>query len=467
MRRFFVTVCCFVLICLGNSIALQAKITLPVIFSDGMVLQQQSTVALWGSTDKKQQKLTITPSWGSKSYTTQSNVEGKWRLLVETPSYGGPYTVTLNDGDDAVQLRNVMIGEVWLCSGQSNMNMTMEGSYNDPVLGALDAVVTAENPAIRMFMMAGKLVGEPQTGCVGSWKEASSESVPHFSATAYYFARKLHQVLQIPVGIICAAYGGSRVEAWTSAEGIAPYKGNPGVHNECILYNGMIHPIAGYGIRGCLWYQGEANMDEPDLYIDLFPAMVADWRRHWNIGDFPFYYAQITPFNYNKGEGKGRNSAYLREAQLKCLDLIPASGMITLMDVGDNRTIHPMEKEAVGNRFAYMALGRTYEKKGFPTTGPLYKSMQIEGDKVTLFFDEMGRGLTSYRLPVNDVEVAGEDKVFYPATVRFGKDMKSLIVSSPQVARPVAVRYAFKDYVKGTLFNLYGLPASSFRTDNW
>ena len=234
-----------------------------------------------------------------------------------------------------------------------------------------------------------------------------------------------------------------------------------------ILYNGMLSPVVGYGIRGCLWYQGEANVDAPDLYTQLFPSLVSDWRKQWGIGEFPFYYAQIAPFNYNKGEGKGKNSAYLREAQVKCLHLIPSSGMVVLTDVGDARTIHPMEKETVGNRFAYLALGRTYGKKGFPVTGPLYKSMQTEDDKIILSFDEMGKGLTTYRQPLNGFEVAGEDRVFHPAHARFGKDVQTVIVSSPEVEQPVAVRYAFKDYVKGCLYNMSGLPASSFRTDNW
>lgn len=252
-----------------------------------------------------------------------------------------------------------------------------------------------------------------------------------------------------------------------SRESVEAYVKHPEVHDQCILYNGMLNPLVGYGLRGCLWYQGEANVDAPDRYVDLFPALVADWRQRWEMGDFPFYYAQIAPYNYNKGEGKGKNSAYLREAQLKCLDLIPASGMIVLTDLGDSHTIHPMEKKEVGNRFAYMALGRTYGKKGFPTTGPLYKSMQVEGDKVHISFDEVGKGLTSFRQPVSGFEIAGEDKVFHPAEVRFGKDMQTLIVYSPEVKAPVAVRYAFHDYVEGRLYNMAGLPASSFRTDNW
>ncbi len=444
----------------------QAKITIPSFFSNGMVLQQQSMVAIWGSSDKQQQKVAVKTSWNNRKYTTRTDELGNWKVKVETPVYGGPYIVEISDGE-VVCIENVLIGEVWLCSGQSNMDMRVSGRYGDPVLGSLDAIVTSENPEIRMFMVGSKMTSAPLTDCEGIWQEASSETVPDFSAAGYFFARKLNEVLRIPVGIIHASYGGSRVEAWMSKEAIEPYRDLEDVHNASILYNGMLSPVVGYGIRGCLWYQGEANVDAPDLYTQLFPSLINDWRKKWGMGEFPFYYAQIAPFNYNKGEGKGKNSVYLREAQTACLKLIPSSGMIILTDIGDARTIHPMEKEAVGNRFAYMALGRTYGKKGFPTTGPLYKSMQTEGNKITLSFDEMGKGLTTYRQQLTGFEVAGEDKVFHPANARFGKDAQTVIVSSPEVEQPVAVRYAFKDYIKGTLYNMSGLPASSFRTDNW
>lgn len=444
----------------------QAKITIPSFFSNGMVLQQQSMVAIWGSSDKQQQKVAVKTSWNNRKYTTRTDELGNWKVKVETPVYGGPYIVEISDGE-VVCIENVLIGEVWLCSGQSNMDMRVSGRYGDPVLGSLDAIVTSENPEIRMFMVGSKMTSAPLTDCEGIWQEASSETVPDFSAAGYFFARKLNEVLRIPVGIIHASYGGSRVEAWMSKEAIEPYRDLEDVHNASILYNGMLSPVVGYGIRGCLWYQGEANVDAPDLYTQLFPSLVNDWRKKWGMGEFPFYYAQIAPFNYNKGEGKEKNSAYLREAQTACLKLIPSSGMIILTDIGDARTIHPMEKEAVGNRFAYMALGRTYGKKGFPTTGLLYKSMQTEGNKITLLFDEMGKGLTTYRQQLTGFEVAGEDKVFHPANARFGKDAQTVIVSSPEVEQPVAVRYAFKDYIKGTLYNMSGLPASSFRTDNW
>ena len=399
----------------------QARITMPSFFSDGMVLQQKSAVAIWGSSDRKQQKVTVKTSWNAKKYTAVTDESGNWKVKVETPVYGGPYSMEVSDGE-SVHINNVLIGEVWLCSGQSNMDMRVSGRYGDPVIGSLDAIVTSGNPEVRMFIVGSKMTSEPLTDCEGIWQEASSETVPEFSAAGYFFARKLNQVLKVPVGIIHASYGGSRVEA---------------------------------------------NVDVPDLYTQLFPSLVNDWRKQWGIGEFPFYYAQIAPFNYNKGEGKGQNSAYLREAQAKCLGIVPSSGMIILTDIGDARTIHPMEKETVGNRFAYMALGLTYGKKGFPVTGPLYMSMQIEGNKIAVSSAEVGKGLTTYRQPLTGFEIAGEDRVFHPANAHLGKDAQTVVVSSPEVPHPVAVRYAFKDYVKGCLYNMFGLPVSSFRTDDW
>lgn len=443
-----------------------AHITLPSLFSDGMVLQQQSLVAIWGNSDKTQQRITVKPSWNNEKYVTVTDDLGNWKVKLETPVYGGPYSIEVSDGE-TMSLNNVLIGEVWLCSGQSNMDMRMGGRYDEPVIGSLDAIITSRNSEIRMFTVGSKMASTPLTDCKGKWQEASSETVPDFTAVGYFFARKLNLVLDVPVGIIHASYGGSRVEAWMSKEGIEPYKYLQEVHDASILYNGMLNPVIGYGIRGCLWYQGEANIDAPDLYTQLFPALVDDWRRQWGIGEFPFYYAQIAPFSYNKGEGKGKNSAFLREAQMKCLGHIPSSGMVVLIDVGDARTIHPMEKETVGNRFAYLALGRTYGRKGFPVTGPLYKSMQVEGNKIILSFDETGKGLTTFRKSFADFEIAGEDRIFHLANARLGKEAQTVVVSSPEVEHPVAVRYAFKDYVEGCLYNMSGLPASSFRTDNW
>lgn len=439
-----------------------AKIKMPAIFADGMVLQQQSNVPVWGTTDQKGKKITIAPSWDKRKYTVDADREGNWRTHIATPAYGGPYTINISDGENTT-IDNVLIGEVWLCSGQSNMDMRISGRYGDAVIGAQDAIFAPADPNVRMFTVGLKMTGSPLTDCTGRWEESSCETVPEFSATAYFFAKKLHDITGIPVGIIHASCGGSRCEAWMSNEAAARYKGDKRVQNSSCLYNGMISPIMGYGIRGCVWYQGEANTDYPELYTTLFPAMVADWRSRWGCGEFPFLYAQIAPYRYNDE----KNSAFLREAQLKSLDLVPNSGMVVLMDIGREMTIHPMDKQPVGNRFAYLALSKVYGKKIEGIEGPKYVGMSVEGNKIVLRFEQTGKGLTTYRQPITDFEVAGDDRVFHKAQVRYGKDMKSLELTSPDVARPVAARYAFKNYAKGCMFNSLGMPLSSFRTDNW
>ncbi len=458
--------CLTATLCMAFALSSVAKITLPPVISSGMVLQQESCVALWGKTDNKQGKVTIKTLWNKKSYSVTADADGLWRVKVDTPAYGGPYDIELSDGERLI-LSDVLIGEVWLCSGQSNMDMRMRGRYNDPVNGFMDEVVTAPQQQIRMFTEEIKTTGEPLFSAGGGWAAATSESIPEFSATAYHFAKKLYEVLQVPVGIVHASCGGSRVEAWMSKEAVAPWKDNKDVQNAYCLYNGMLSPVLGYGVRGFLWYQGEANREYPDLYTELFPAMVQDWRTRWGNQELPFYFAQIAPFNYNKGVEKGQNSAFLREAQQICLSKIPHSGMIILSDMGYEHTIHPLDKEPVGKRFAYLALSKTYGMKGFPATGPIYSGMEVKDKEIILSFENVGTGLTSFRKPLTDFEIAGEDRVFRPARVRYDKECQHLIVSSQEVEKPVAVRYGFKDYFKGSLFNMAGLPAASFRTDDW
>lgn len=444
------------------SFSTEAEVKMPAVFSDGMVLQQQSEVALWGSTDSKSGKVTITPSWDNRTYTVSAGKDGKWRTKIATPAYGGPYYIEISDGD-RISLNNVLIGDVWVCSGQSNMDMRVSGRYGDAVIGAQDAIFAPANPDIRMFNVGAKLVGEPLEDCTGKWEEASCETVPEFSAAAYFFARKLNELTGIPIGVIHASYGGSRCEAWMSNEAAAKYKDDKRVQNASCLYNGMLNPVVGYGIKGCLWYQGEANTDYPELYTTLFPDMVRDWRSHWDCGEFPFLYAQIAPYNY----GDKKNSAFLREAQLKSLDLVPNSGMVVLMDIGRENTIHPMDKKPVGDRFAYLALSKAYGKKVEGVEGPKYVGMEVDGDKLIVKFENTGKGLTTYRQPITGFEIAGEDHVFHPAKVRYTKDLKGLELTSPDVPKPVAARYDFVNYAKGCMFNSLGMPLSSFRTDNW
>ncbi len=452
-----------------------AEVKLPAVFNDHMVLQQQSEVAVWGWA-KAGSNIQIIPSWDKKKYAAKTDASGKWKTKITTPIAGGPYEITFSDGV-VKKLSNVLIGEVWLCSGQSNMEMPMKGFRGQPVSGSNDAILRSKNKNIRLFAVQRASNIEPQEDCKGQWQEASPEAVAEFSATAYYFGRMLNEITDVPVGLICVSWGGSCIQTWMSKNTATPYenvkipvKGDSiKVPNRTptMLYNAMISPIISYGIKGCIWYQGETNYKDPGQYKKLFATMVNEWRSLWGGGDFPFYYVQIAPFNYVPTNTKGANvnSAYLREAQLKAMDTIPSSGMAVIMDIGEEKIIHPTNKELGGKRLAYWALAKTYGIKGFAYASPTYKEMSIKDTTIILSFDNAPNGLTSFGKELSCFEIAGADKMFYPAKASLRS--KSVIVSAPQVKNPVAVRYAFKDFVVGDLFGTEGLPVSSFRTDEW
>jgi len=455
-----------------------AQVKLASLFTSNMVLQQQSNVPIWGW-DKAGSSVTISASWNKKSYKTRANANGKWMVKISTPVYGGPYTVTISDGN-TIKLDNVLIGEVWLCTGQSNMEIPMKGYKSQPISGSVDAILRSANNNIHIYTVPRSSVTEAQENSKPSeWLVASPEFVANFSATGYYFGRLLNDILHIPIGLISDCYGGSSAEAWMDAEGLKDF---PEIkipaktdsikavsRTPTTLFNGMLNPVIGYGIKGCIWYQGESNYERPDQYEKLFPAMVKRWRELWQQGDFPFYYVQIAPYDYTQlppyNSGGKYNSAYLRDAQRKSLNIIPNSGMAVLLDVGDQATIHPSRKEPAGTRLAYLALAQTYGITGFDYASPLYKTMTIEGGRATIRFEHAENGLTAYNKPLQYFEIAGKDKRFYPAQAAISGS--TIVVSSPLVKEPVAVRYAFNDFVVGDLFGTNGLPTSSFRTDDW
>ena len=455
-----------------------AAIRLPAFFSDNMVLQQQTNAAIWGWA-KAGSKVQVTPSWNKKKYTIQAGADGKWKIKIPTPAAGGPYQLTISDGTP-VTLKNILIGEVWFCSGQSNMEMPMKGFKDQPIVGSNDAIFNSTNNQLRIYTVPRAVERlAKDTTKTSFWKEATPENISNFSATAYYFGRLLQQQLKVPVALIHDSYGGSPAEAFMSAASlkkfpeiaIPPAEGTEKLTNKnaTTLYNGMIRPIMGYTIKGCIWYQGESNQDRPDQYEKLFPEMIALWRQEWEQGEFPFYYAQIAPFNYAQFPAATRteklNSAYLRDAQRKALSKIPASGMAVLMDNGEETNIHPANKEIVGKRFGFLALGDAYQQKGFAYQSPAFDSLLINGNTATIKFRNASNGLTSFGKSLTQFEIAGADKRFYPATAIIRNGM--IQVSHPLVTSPVAVRYAFKDFIVGELFSTEGLPASSFRTDDW
>lgn len=462
------------------SVSLQATITLPSFFGDGMVLQQQTDAAIWGWA-KANSIVQVTTSWNKKKYTTAAGADGKWKLKVTTPSAGGPYEITISDGA-ILTIKNILVGEVWLCSGQSNMEMPMKGYRDQPIAGSNDAVFHSANDKIRLYTVPRAVKTVPQDSTKNAaWKVAEPETVNNFSAVAYHFGKILQEKLGVPIGLINISYGGSSAEAWMSAEALKefPELAVPAVADSAkvnnrtptTLYNGMLKPFIGFAIKGCLWYQGESNNGRAEQYEKLFPAMVKQWRNEFSQGDFPFYFAQIAPYNYRNGANATspmdikNNSAFLRDAQRKSVDKIPNSGMVVLMDNGEEFNIHPADKATVGKRFSYLALAATYQFKGFAYQSPALDSLLINGSTATIKFKYAPNGLTSYGKPLTQFEIAGADKIFRPAAANIRNG--TIIVSSPLVPVPVAVRYAFRDFIVGELFSTEGFPVSSFRTDEW
>jgi sialate O-acetylesterase len=636
-----------------------ANVKLPAIFSDSMVLQQKSTVAVWGQADINE-KIEVLGSWTKSAVSAKADKDGKWQVKVKTPEAGGPYTLTVK-GKNTITLQNVLIGEVWVCSGQSNMEMSVQSVDN-----ARQEIQNADFPQIRLFTVKKVTAMRPQADCTGQWQVCSPKTIASFSAAGYFFGRQIHQKLNVPVGLINTSWGGTPAQAWTSEKTIKSFPAyktmlekieqaqklvpdevrakNEKLQNEkamadweakiaaidpgtqqnwqdpktdisdwkemeqprewagtdlenidgivwfqritnlppswsrtdlelhlgpiddidtvwvngvkiasttdwaldrrymipssalhtgpnvitvrivdtggqggfrgeesqmrigpvgadiktcatlaktwkykasltdkplpaitrmdsdqfnqkspTALFNGMISPLAGFGIAGAIWYQGEANKERPAEYAALFPAMITDWRTHWKIGDFPFYWVQIAPYTYENSQLGG--SAYLREAQMKTLKSVKNGGMAVTMDIGTEKDIHPKNKLDVGKRLALWALAKTYGQKNVAYSGPMYKSMRVEGQKVRLYFDNVYGGLLATDGHLSDFIIAGEDKKFVPAEAVIDGD--TVVVSSPQVEKPVAARYAWSNWAKGTLFNKEELPASSFRTDDW
>ena len=649
------------------------KLMLPSIFSDNMVLQQKAETPFWGK-GIPNQEIQIEASWGASAnaYVTKDSL---WITKIKTPKAGGPYNVTVKSDNTVIQYKNVLIGEVWLCSGQSNMEMPLEGWYPyAPVKNSAEEIKNANYPAIRLFTVKRAVSNKPEFNCTGNWVECDSTTAATFSATAYFFGRKLYKELKIPIGLIHSSWGGTPIEAWTSAgylrsvgrydttlnkladsngeiqkqmkwikshpvidvskinlkdrwknlefddascpepnfddsnwklmklptlwesaeigtfdgvvwfrkkieipkdwlhknlvvdlgpiddmdrtyvngklvgaveeEGyyqkeriynipekinndsiitiavrVVDIQGGGGIYGNknkmkiypegetasislagnwkylpvaellnmkfyvygtkgeefysrpktsvditayepITLYNAMISPIIPYGIKGAIWYQGEANTGEPKFYATLLPLMIKNWRDNWNEGDFPFYLVQIAPYNY----GDAIKSEVLRESQLKTLS-VPNTGMAVTLDIGEANNIHPADKQDVGKRLALWALAKNYNKK-VVYSGPLYKSMRVDGNKVIISFDYADGGLVLNHIEgVNNFLIAGQDHKFVKADVKI--DGKQLIVSNPEISNPAAVRYAWTNTAQGTLFNKAGLPASSFRTDDW
>ena len=455
---------------LGLFLVSNAQVKVASILGDNMVLQRNSEVNLWGKA-KPGEVLSINTGWNNKKYSVSTSKEGNWLLKVSTTDAGGPYSIKISASSGKVELKNVLLGEVWLCSGQSNMGMTMAGGSDQPILGAADLLADADNDQIRMFTVKMVSIPTVQDTCSGSWTAANAQTVAPFSAVGYMYARLLQQKLKMPVGVINSSWGGSRIEAWIDQENMARFpeelkqttqEKTPANQKASHLYNGMIAPIVKFNIKGAIWYQGESNIGNYNSYAAEMAAMLSNWRKDFEVGDFPFYYVQIAPY-----APYGVNSALQRDEQLKAIALISNSGMACIIDVGEEKCIHPADKMTVAKRLSYWALSETYGYKGIPFKSPVYKSMEVKDTLAIVSFDNVENGLNTFGKTVECLEIAGADKVFHPAQMSISS--KKLNVWSPEVKQPVAVRYAFCNFPKGNgfLYNTYSLPVPSFRTDNW
>ena len=478
MKRCFA----FAAIAVTLAAAARADVRLPKILASHMVLQRNADVALWGWAEPGE-NVTVSGDWLQQPAKATADADGNWRVRIKTPEAGGPHRITVK-GKNEVKLEDVLFGEVWIGSGQSNMEMPLirvSGAYT-AIKDADKEVAAADHPQIRLFRVGNHsskepladvqpgaaMYGVPPSDC--KWSACSPETVKVFASTAYFFARELHKELKVPIGIIDSSWGGTAAESWTpiaaleklgetkQVERAKTQAENPNRQVPTRLYNGMIHPLLPLRIKGAIWYQGESNTGRAAKYRDLLTAMIRSWRGGFGQ-DFPFYFVEIAPFNYG-----GVNCAYLREAQLQTLAL-QRTGMAATIDIGNARDIHPKNKQEVGRRLALWALANDYGRD-LVCSGPLYKDHKVEGNKIRIRFDYTGGGLTTRdgKAP-SHFSIAGEDRKFHPATAAI--DGNDVVVSADNVASPEAVRFAFGNLSVPNLTNREGLPALSFRTDSW
>ena len=491
------------IVLLGSVLTLQADVNLPNIFGDHMVFQRLQTNPVWGTAEPGEK---IVVKIHGQHHTTAADEHGDWGVMLNPLPTGGPYELSI-EGDNTVTFDDILSGEVWICSGQSNMVRSVSSIYNADV-----EILTANHPQIRLISVPNVASQEPLDDFEGNWETCSPETVANFSAIGYMFGRRIHDAVGVPVGLIDNAWGGSAADAWIprdvlEAEGqytplldswdknaaaytdevhataVEKFKawqaaGKPGrtqraprdlrqsQHRPANLFNGVLHPTIGFGIRGVIWYQGEGNAKRAYQYRDMFPLMINTWRDLWSQGDFPFYWVQLADFRAELAEPAASDWAELREAQTMTLAL-PNTGEAVIIDAGEGRDIHPRDKTTVANRLARLALGKDY---GFDlkTQSPRFASMSAEGATITLTFDHVSDG-GLYAFDVTEpigFAIAGADQKFVWADAKLvGKNQ--VAVSSPDVPKPVAVRYAWADNPIANLQDATGLPVTPFRTDDW
>ena len=468
----------FLLAVMAAAGTISAKITLPEIIGDNMVLQQDTKVRIWGKASAGK-TVTITTSWSREKTKVTADGDGNWLALVQTPAASyTQHSMVISDGE-AVKLDNILIGEVWFCGGQSNMEMPLNGFWDCPIEGSNEEIATSgKRSGIRLVKIPKTGTLAPSETVEGKWELSNPQNTRWFSATAWYFARMLNEALDIPVGLVSCNWGGTRVESWLPEEIVRTYP-DIDYDSECckkeqtwwhysnvtIMYNGMYYPIRNYTVKGFIWYQGESNVGKHDTYPDRFKTLVNLWRENQG-SESPVFLVELAPWLYG---GDGTSGARFREMQHNLAREISNCGVICTNDLvypDEDTQIHPRNKKDVGHRLAYLALNRTYGQTGIECQYPEYKSFTIDGDTAEVFFDNAEDGLSPWK-GLEGFEVAGEDKVFHKAEARVHTGHKSVLVRSDEVASPVAVRYCFRDFQIGNLFSGRYLPVLPFRTDNW
>ncbi len=459
------------------SVGASAKVVLPKVLGSNMVLQQNAEVNLWGKADINK-KVVVKVGWSRDKIQTTADEHGNWAVKVPTPAGSfEKYTIAISDGEELV-LENVMIGDVWITSGQSNMEMTMIGWWGQPVQNANEYILSAAKYAdkIRMFTVhRARSFNADKEDCVGEWSCAAPQSVAKFSAVSYLFAYNLVDKVDFPIGIITSNWGGTRIESWMpikALEEVLPkqtlqyqidrYRMKPSE-----LYCAMIAPIRKFNARGFLWYQGCSNLSDINHYDKMQQRLVQQWREDWGDKEnkMPFYFTMIAPFDY--GDSRAISYPLFVESQIRAAANTPNCSMASTIDVGDERCIHPSAKAQVGERLAAFAMRDLYGQGGVDVEAPLYDSYRVKDNAIIVKLKNVGVGLQpGVGRTVKGFEIAGADKVFHPATASVcGKT--EVKVWSDKVAAPVAVRYAFRNFIPCDLKNMLGVPATPFRTDDW
>jgi sialate O-acetylesterase len=499
-------------VCTFGAAVARAEVRLHPLFADHAVLQRDTPVKVWGTASPGER---VVVQFGKREKATEAAADGKWRVELPAMPEGGPFTLVARGGDGkAAEARDVYLGEVWVASGQSNMHMPVKPNkpWSDGALDHEREIASANWPQIRAIEVERTFAESPADSIKGKWTVCSPQTVGDYSAAAYFFARKLHQDLNVPVGIVLSAVGATGASAWTSREALArdpemkaklsqydqrvrrypqevadferlnpsaklndpkrPKDPRRSIGSPALLFNGMIAPLMPYTIRGVIWYQGEGNSQRPDNYAGIMGTLIGDWRARWGQGDpstgsgrdFPFLFVQLTAHGPQLDQPGDSNWARIREQQGKTLATVPNTGMAVTVDAGSETTVHPPNKQAVGDRLARIALANVY---GQPIAylGPTYHNMRIDGGRLRISFAHADGGLKIDGARPLKFAIAGEDRKFVWADAQL--DGNTVILSAPGVPKPVAVRYGWAENPGCNLFNRDGLPASPFRTDDW